>query len=331
MNNRFPISNDIAHFSDSQPSGDEPKTPSDSDLLRLAVERRFRPWFNVKTRRQVQVVVWDLERQIELPVPIDYEKGARAMLETGIDLGISQSLDILELVRGWSRDIPFEEQLVLIGQGIHIMDNRLLVISGKRIISFDPETSLWKELSPPLLRGFRPQLQSDEWLPWTIEQLNSPAPYPLDLTMIALVNSIGVSWKFELGEVDALLHALTMGALILGCLWRQQPILHINAKSSSGKSRLLSLYTGTAPLLNGKALVPNHVFVTDASAPGVIARLRESRLHLIVDEAEPSASDRIDDLLVLLRAGSGSGSKVLRAYQDGSPRSAFIQFGGLGA
>ena len=241
---------------------------------------------------------------------------------------------LLTALQEWARQVPPMDTFRRKASGVHILGDAALVVSGSRAL-LRQVGQPWTELQSPVI--YRSEatylaecVAGDEWLPFTVDQLNRPLSIDALAAFKLLEGLLRAAWKFR-QDSDYTLHALMPFAFTVADLFPRKPTIHVMAPSASGKSRLLKGYYGRSegesyPV--GGPLVLNSMNVDDISVAG-LEKLANAGLLLIVDEQEIEQQPHVKGVVRTTRSASTAGSRTVRGKPEGGTRESFVHFPAL--
>lgn len=265
------------------------------------------PLFVAGEGGRTRLGVYSDVKQMMLQVPLGSAGEARAALAPGAGSLRMPNQDLMAVLRDAARVVPRLEALDMLGPGIHLLDQVVVVVTGGRVLA-QRHNERWMENRGPIIGQKVALVGGRDWLPWTVDALNRPG---LSLKNLLTILRFGLDqcWGFANPTAGPVLTSICPVVLLLMELWEQLFQGQVIGDSHSGKSKLLDRIS---------SLAPNHFRTTDITVAGLRGLLSQSTLWLAFDEAESDGGSDITRVVEALRAGTQAGHSVVRGRPDGS-------------
>lgn len=240
------------------------------------------------------------------------------------------------------KGVPSKEECIIIGQGIHYLEDPfieakecLYINNGKRVFKVWEDQTSGKidgvELSGPSDGDylFEP---SEEWSKViknidTILECNNVDIKDLDCGLNQIYNFISKSWKFKFHELDSMFITYHLAACAMHYMFNIKTIVNFLGPTQSGKSTVMSLFSGQYPHLQ---LVELCYYMSDYTKASVYQTFSNSTLCAILEEFSIDygnnnghKSNQVKDISELIRSNLFERGAVIRR---GSTTGASMQY-----
>lgn len=326
------------------------KSEEVGDVVRKAVAA-FKEHFHIighsRTESRTDLVVWSKKHGNLVHLPMTAMSKVAGIVAPEVDIhdaigaatGVKDTSALIRdtLLHLTAASVPLGS-FTKLKSGLHVIDTKIVVISGSKIIVKEPDKP-WEEIHDPFVADDYVVECGDvdnDWLEFTVDELNEPLSpqYTPEKVYEILTNIIASAWKLKHPN-DARLLAGTVFAMTWSTAFPRRTLIHVRGPAGSGKTTLVfGLFGGALSYQRmGGPFIATARCEEDASYAGVISRYGHSGHVLLLDEGELrpnpiSKQERnVIDILMALRSAAESGTDVLRGTAEGGWRSSKMNLG----
>jgi len=320
-----------------------------ADKAIAILEEHYRVIGHERTEGQADLILWSKKHGNLVRLPTVAIGKVPGMLSPDVDI-ISELNSITKIgkskVGGLLRDAVFHlistsppmSRYQRIRSGMHIIDDRIVIVSGSRIVIKTKDND-WYEVTDPFITDVIIAECSDrepDWLEWSVEELNTPIRegYSPKEIYNLLRRAVGESWKLK-NSNDANVIALIPFAYTWASLFPRRTLVHIRGPAGCGKTSLTFGLFGGAPLYKrmGGPFIVGSAYEENVTVAGVLSRYSYSARSLLFDEGDIAVvqptkrEQQVIEILSMLRNAAEAGVGILRGTADGGWRESTLHTG----